>query len=220
LIFCNENRVHHFTSQLSQSEGYAIIFKSSFLDHNYILLERLQLNRLFNYHIESPVLVPQNLIDEDMEKVVREMYNEMHLSKEKLKPEIVRSLLYVLLLKAERAKEEQVPQYTNSHWIELFHTFKNRLESGYRSTRNARDYAGQLNISYKLLNEIIKNFTNKTAKEFIDHLITMEIRRYLASTSLSIKEISYKIGFEEPSNLVKYFKKHTGSTPLKFRAMQ
>ncbi|MEM9824463.1 MAG: helix-turn-helix domain-containing protein, partial [Bacteroidota bacterium] len=37
------------------------------------------------------------------------------------------------------------------------------------------------------------------------------------STALSVKEISYQTGFEEPANMVKFFKKNTGITPLKFR---
>jgi AraC family transcriptional activator of pobA len=37
------------------------------------------------------------------------------------------------------------------------------------------------------------------------------------NTSLSIKEISYKTGFEDPTNFVKYFKKYAELTPIDFR---
>jgi AraC-like DNA-binding protein len=36
-------------------------------------------------------------------------------------------------------------------------------------------------------------------------------------TSLSIKEIGYVMGFEEPTNFIKYFRKHEGVTPIEFR---
>ncbi|AYZ12784.1 AraC family transcriptional regulator [Chryseobacterium arthrosphaerae] len=34
---------------------------------------------------------------------------------------------------------------------------------------------------------------------------------------MSIKQIAYELNFIEPSNLIKYFKKHTGQTPSSFK---
>ncbi len=39
----------------------------------------------------------------------------------------------------------------------------------------------------------------------------------LVSTSLSVKEIAFALGFGEPTNFLKYFKKHTSLTPVEFR---
>ena len=96
-------------------------------------------------------------------------------------------------------------------------SFKDMLEKEYTKTRSSRDYASSLFISYKFLNDIVKKLTSKTVKTFIDDFVTIEIKRYLVTTSLSIKEISYKTGFEEPANMVKFFRKNTSFTPLKFR---
>ena len=129
------------------------------------------------------------------------------------------SLLNVLLLKAERAKEIQSITLSGikTQWLETFNLFKNMLEEEYIKTRSSRYYASKLFISYKFLNDIVKKLTGKTVKAFIDDFVTIEIKRYLVSTSLSIKEVSYQTGFEEPANMVKFFKKHTNITPLKFR---
>ena len=133
------------------------------------------------------------------------------------KAEILNALLQALLLKAERAKEAQLPKATNPHWLDLFNRFKEMLEKGFFQTRNARFYAAELAISYKYLNDIVKELSGKTAKEFIDDFVIIEIKRRLASTPLSIKEISYQTGFDEPSNMIKFFKKKTQKTPLDFR---
>ena len=58
---------------------------------------------------------------------------------------------------------------------------------------------------------------NKPVKEYIHEQLIMEIKRFLMNTDLSIKEIAYKTGFDEPTNFVKYFKKNTSSTPSAFR---
>ena len=72
-------------------------------------------------------------------------------------------------------------------------------------------------VSYKFLNDVVKHLTGKTAKTFIDEFVILEIKRYLVSTSLSIKEIAFKTGFEEPANMAKFFKKNSQLTPLKYR---
>ena len=41
----------------------------------------------------------------------------------------------------------------------------------------------------------------------------LEAKRILAHTTESVKEIGYNLGFEEPTNFIKYFKKHSKFTP-------
>ena len=56
-----------------------------------------------------------------------------------------------------------------------------------------------------------------TPKKIIDDRIMLEAKRLLAHSSESVKEISYSLGFDEPTNFVKYFRKHHLSTPIEFR---
>jgi AraC family transcriptional regulator, transcriptional activator of pobA len=39
----------------------------------------------------------------------------------------------------------------------------------------------------------------------------------LAHSNKSIKEISFELGFDEPTNFTKYFLKHAKTTPVRFR---
>ncbi|WP_459640649.1 helix-turn-helix domain-containing protein [Flavobacterium sp. CGRL2] len=57
----------------------------------------------------------------------------------------------------------------------------------------------------------------KTPKEIIDDRVMLEAKRLLAHTNENVKEISYELGFEEPTNFIKYFRKHSNSTPVEFR---
>ena len=74
-----------------------------------------------------------------------------------------------------------------------------------------------MDVSYKHLNEICKSVTGSTAKEVIDNLLILESKRHLAVSDISIKELSYEVGFDEPTNFVKYFKRHTQQSPAQFR---
>ena len=149
--------------------------------------------------------------------IANKLYDEYVFPSDFAKSEMLRTLLHVLLLKAERSKEVQSIGGAKKQWLETFSTFKDILEEQYVSTRSSRFYASELLVSYKFLNDVVKKLTGKTVKTFIDDFVTIEIKRYLVSTSLSVKEISYKTGFEEPANMTKFFKKNTNTTPLRFR---
>ncbi len=216
-LFISKNQVHHFTEGLKACKGFCIIFKYKFISSAPLSLELLKLNRIFNYHLGNPIVHQHELKDDSLIKLGANLHYEYSIENSFAKIEILNALLQVLLLKAERAKAAQTVSGVKLHCLDVINTFKNRLEKDYIRTRNSRAYAEELLVSYKFLNDIIKKLTGKTAKAFIDDYVAIEVKRYLVSTALSIKEISYKTGFDEPSNLVKFFKKNIGVTPLKFR---
>ncbi|MFD2587003.1 helix-turn-helix domain-containing protein [Croceitalea marina] len=216
-LFVAKNQIQRFSKSITKAKGYGIVFNTEFLNKHYFLTNKLQLNRLFNYHIESPLIHQKELGNNDFFGIAKKLHEEYATPNNLGKSEILGSLLNVLLIKAERAKEFRKVIDVNRHRLKLFGQFKVLLEKKYMETRNSKKYAAMLNISYKFLNDVAKELTGKTAKAFIDTYVTIEIKRYLVTTPLSIKEISHKTGFDEPANMIKFFKKNTGATPLKFR---
>lgn len=217
LLFLAKNQVQYFTKNLDTAEGFCIIINSQFLEQNYLLSKNRVLQRLYNYHLEVPVIHANELEEDTFESSIQKLYAEYKLPNNFAKVEMLQAYLTIILLKAERIQQQRSTNTIKSHWLEVFNQFKNLLEVNYVKTRNSRAYASKLFVSYKFLNDVVKQSAGKTVKAFIDNFVTIEIKRYLASTSLSIKEISYKTGFEEPANMVKFFKKHTQYTPLQFR---
>lgn len=216
-LFVAKNQVHHFTAGLKETNGFAIVFNHLFVDKHYYLIDNFSLNRLFNYHIESPVIHQEEIGEDRIIDLATMLHTEHTFTNNFAKAEILASLLRVLLLKAERAKEFQTDRVIRVLWLETFSQFRTLLEKEYVNSRNSRFYASELFVSYKSLNDIVKRLTGKTVKVFIDDFVTIEIKRYLISTSLSVKEISFKTGFEEPSNMIKFFKKNAKMTPANFR---
>lgn len=216
-LFITQNQVHRFGEDLKKAEGICVIFNRSFMDKYYFLSDNYKLNRIFNYHIETPVIHQAEMGRDSLVDIAIQLYNEYHFPDEFAKAEMLRTLLNVLLLKAERAKEVQSAHVAPAGWLETFSAFKDLLEKEYVNTRSSRTYANNLFVSYKQLNNILKSLTGKTVKAFIDDFVITEIKRYLVSTALSVQEVSYKTGFEEPSNMIKFFKKNTGNTPHQFR---
>lgn len=57
----------------------------------------------------------------------------------------------------------------------------------------------------------------KSATELIAETLTLEAKVLLYQPSISISEISFVIGFEDPSYFGRFFKKQTGQTPTEYR---
>ncbi len=216
-IFIAKNQVHHFTKSIRKASGISIVINSQIMDQYHFLSNNIKLNRLFNYHIGPPTVSSSEMGEDTFLDIANLLYKEYTLENNSVKSEMLHILLQILLLRAERAKVACSNTTVKPYWLELFSEFKDLLEDEYVNSRNARFYAKKLLVSYKFLNDIVKELTSKTAKAFIDQYVTIEIKRYLASTSLSVKEIAYQTGFIEPANMIKFFKRNTKTTPLKFR---
>ncbi len=78
-------------------------------------------------------------------------------------------------------------------------------------------FADKCCYSAKYFGELVKNETGKTAKEFINDRVLRQAKQLLSDDSLTITQVSMRLGFEYPQHFVRFFKAHTGLTPSEFR---
>lgn len=86
-----------------------------------------------------------------------------------------------------------------------------------RPRNNVAYYAEALNITSQNLNQLCRKHYDKTPSEIIAIEIIKEAKRFLIYTNKTISEVAYQLDFKDVSHFVKYFKRHTGSTPLQFK---
>ena len=98
-----------------------------------------------------------------------------------------------------------------------FQRFLDLLHSSQVKHRTVEAYASELCISPKYLTAICKKNSGKTTNQWIREQVLEDIRYYLCQTDLSIKQISDRLGFPNPSFFGKYVKQHFGMTPVDFR---
>lgn len=216
IIFISKGQVHAFDVR-PDTDGFVILFTDVFLSENLIHSDILSYYRLYNYHLYDPVIRPDEAGGKVFNNIVSEMYREYLLSDNFAKEEILRLLLKLLLLKAERIKRTLIPKGMNTEWVDTFNSYKKYLEENFAKTRNAKSYAKMMGISYKHLNAVCKSLTGNTAKAYIDQFIILETKRRLAASDKSVKELTYDLGFDEPTNFVKFFRKHTNQSPSQFK---
>lgn len=100
---------------------------------------------------------------------------------------------------------------------QLFYRFCQSLAENCYSRHEVKFYADKLCITPYYLAKVTKSASGMSPKEFIDRQIIMEIKRFLTTTELSIKEIAIHFHFETMSYMARYFRRHTGMNPNEFR---
>jgi AraC-like DNA-binding protein len=78
-------------------------------------------------------------------------------------------------------------------------------------------YADKLAVHPNHLNAIVKRIVGKTAKQVIQEKVIHLSKSLLQQSDLSVKEIAYRLGYEESTHFSTFFKKETGLTPLQFK---
>ncbi len=95
--------------------------------------------------------------------------------------------------------------------------FRVAVERSFRVTRRVADYAEALKCSVRTLDRLAQAREGMTAKELIDARVILEARRLLAHDPTTIATLADTLGFSEPTNFVKFFRKRTGESPGRFR---
>ena len=81
----------------------------------------------------------------------------------------------------------------------------------------AEEIAEKINVSYSWFRRIFKEYTGLAPAQYIKELKIQKGKELLTTTSLSAKEIAFKIGFEDHEYFFTAFKKKTGMTPIQYR---
>ena len=64
----------------------------------------------------------------------------------------------------------------------------------------------------------MKQLTGSTTQQLIHERLIEAAKEKLSTTSLTVSEIAYVLGFDYPQSFSKLFKAKTEQTPLQFRA--
>lgn len=127
----------------------------------------------------------------------------------------VHSYIELILIQINRAKIED----GNEIWKPdaLFLSFLEQVRNNFENNYPIAHFADTLNTTQAKLNQLSKLHTNKTAQNVVYSLVISEAKRLLFYTDLSVKEIAYALGFNDPFYFSNFFKKHTRKSPLDYK---
>lgn len=155
-------------------------------------------------------------LQEELLKLIEQVYHKKDGSS---KLEILRHLVIALItLIVARYKDTPLNAIqTKNRTHELIDEFY-RLVTTYAHThRHVQFYADKLHVSSQYLSTFLKQNTGKSTLQWIDHILVLHAKTLLKSSTLTIKEISNELRFNESSVFCRYFKRHAGVSPKVFR---
>lgn len=97
------------------------------------------------------------------------------------------------------------------------HNFMKLIHVHYAQERSVKFYASKLCISPKYLSLLVKEFTGRSAVQWIDSLVLMEAKNMLRYSGKNIQQVAYALNFPNQSSFGKYFKHLTGQSPTEYQ---
>lgn len=133
--------------------------------------------------------------------------------------EMLRIILKQLIIKCTRIWKQDHGMSTEQAKpeIEFLRIFSQLIDANYTKLHAVADYADLLNITPKALNKRISQHNSESPNNLIKNRLILEAKRLLAHTQLSIKEIGYKLGYDDSSYFIRFFTNHATVSPHKFR---
>jgi AraC family transcriptional activator of pobA len=120
----------------------------------------------------------------------------------------------VARLAASRARSGAVTLAPTDSTVEAL---RRLVEENFRKERLLSFYADKLAMTLDRLNDHVKRATGVTAGHLIRQRVLTEAKRQLVFTTQPIHDISFDLGFADPSHFARFFKKQTAMTPQEFR---
>ncbi|PIE08044.1 MAG: AraC family transcriptional regulator [Rhodobacterales bacterium] len=95
--------------------------------------------------------------------------------------------------------------------------FETLVDAHYAEHLPVSTYAARLGVTPTHLTRVMRAATGRPATEVIRERIIREARRQLAYSTLSVAQIAYGLGYEDPAHFSRVFRRATGLSPTGFR---
>lgn len=131
--------------------------------------------------------------------------------------EVLRSILHVFLIRVNRLYSRVHPRQEATRAGQLVRQFHLAVEQRFRETTTVGGYAALLGVSANHLNDTVHEQTGRPAGEIIRQRRLLDAKRLLLHSDLSVSEIGYHLGFQDPSYFSRFFRRYAGAAPEAFR---
>ncbi len=221
LLFFNPAVPYRFERLDDQSTGFFCVFRESFYT------EALR-NGIHDLAVFASGARPVYQLNESQDREVADLFEKMLTeidSDYRFKYDLLRNQVSELIHVAMKMEpDEQLYHHpdTNARITSIFTDLLERqfpIESPGESIkmRSAGDFAEKLALHVNHLNRAVRLTTGRTTTAHIAERMAAEATALLKHTNWNVSEISYSLGFAQPSHFTSFFKKQTKVTPTSIR---
>jgi AraC-like DNA-binding protein len=154
---------------------------------------------------------------------ISNLIDSLSVKKHRFAEEVNYAYFYILLTDMANMMWKKYGKGTPSHHSEMkrsdsiLKSFAELTTKYIMTEPSIEFYAEQLCISKQYLSLIIKEKTGVTIGRILATMRTDAASRLLRDPELTIQQIAAKLSFADQSSFGKFFKKHTGVSPMKYR---
>jgi AraC family transcriptional regulator, transcriptional activator of pobA len=215
LLFAMPNQVFTPPSKTADLNYFKVLF-----DENTLALLPQQFPFLVN-PLNSQTIIFDNAARERVRKVFEILNQILHIDKHRTDTEIILAYLNSLLAELNSAyfKDQEPINILNTN-LSKFIEFKLMVETHLTEQPSVNTIAEKLALTTNSLYRIVKEYSGVSPKDFFTNRLMIEAQRKLHYSSLSVKELAYELGFNDPDYFSRVFKKCTGKSVSEFLEAQ
>lgn len=209
------------TDDDSEYHGYTLFIHQDFL-RNYPLAKNIKKYGFFSYDTNEAL----HLSDKEKTLIVGLLNNindELNTAIDEISQDVIISYIEVLLNYSNRFYKRQfitrkvVNNDLLSKMEHLLEDYFNQQKTLTKGLPTVEFLASELNLSPHYLSDLLRNLTGQNAQQHIHEKLIEKAKEYLTTTSFSVSEVAYQLGFEHSQSFNKLFKKKTNRTPLSYK---
>ncbi|MEU3502844.1 helix-turn-helix domain-containing protein [Streptomyces hundungensis] len=202
-------QIHHW-ADAEQLTGHVVLFNEDFL------LSRPQDVAALRSLSSVPGHAPG-----DQSQPIEALLADMAAEYRDLRPgyrKLLRASLHILIVRALRTCSSTEETATHSRATEVAADFARLLRLPGGVCRSVDSYAQQLGMSAGHLHALVRQSTGLTPGGLIRLQRTLEAKRLLLATQLTVRQVGSAVGFRDPAYFCRFFRRETGMSPGEFRA--
>ena len=155
--------------------------------------------------------------------IIQNILQEYHGNIDKFSKQIIISQIEGLLSYADRFYHRQfITREKSNHEVldrleTLLHHYFESDDLIIKGLPTVQYVAEELHLSPKYLSSLLRSLTGQNTQQHIHEQLIKKAKEKLATTSLTVSEIAYEMGFEHLQSFSKLFKAKTKMSPVQFR---
>ena len=206
--------------EITQS-GWHLVIHPDFL-WNTALANTIKKYEFWDYAVNESLFLSEKE-EETIIGIMQNIHRETHANIDKFSKQIIMSQLESLLNYADRFYNRQfITREKSNHQVvdRLEKVLTNYLKSGQPAIKGVptvNDIAALLHISPKYLSSLLRIHTGQSTQHYIHEKLIEKAKEKISTSTLSISEIAYELGFEHLQSFSRLFKAKTQLSPLEFR---
>jgi len=215
LLFAMPNQILTPPAKTDHLKYFKLLF-----DENTLALLPQQFPFLVN-PLNAPTIALDSAAKERVIKVFGILNQILYLDKYDTDTEIILAYLNLLLSELNSAyfKNKEHANILNAN-LSKFIEFKLVVETSLTEQPSINAIAEKLALSTNSLYRIVKEYTGTSPKDYFINRLMAEAQRKLRYSNISIKELAYELGFNDPDYFSRLFKKSTGKSASEFLPRQ